>query len=140
MTSPALRTSAHKILAACLGLSTVFLLMASAEAVDARVRSACMGDYFAYCSQHDPDGSGVRRCVRTNGRKLSPACLNALIAAGELSKKQVRGARLPRGNLSGPHNVSASIRTRHDKAGEAARETGCPALGVHREAGRQAHE
>ena len=89
MTSPALRTSAHKILAACLGLSTVFLLMASAEAVDAHVRSACMGEYFAYCSQHDPDGSGVRRCMRTNGRKLSPACLNALIAAGEVSKKQV---------------------------------------------------
>ena len=90
MTPVALRTTGHKTLGACLGLGTVLLLMTSAEAVDSRVRSACMGDYFAYCSQHDPDGSGVRRCMRTNGRKLSPACLNALVAAGEVSKKQAR--------------------------------------------------
>jgi len=89
MTPRALRTTARKILGAGLGLSTVLLLMTSAEAVDSRVRSACTGDYFAYCSQHDPDGSGVRRCMRANGRKLSPACLNALVAAGEVSKKQV---------------------------------------------------
>ena len=89
MTLVAISSAARTILGACIGLGTVLLLMTSAEAVDSRVRAACMDDYFAYCSQHDPDCSGVRRCMRTNGRKLSPACLNALIAAGEVSKKQV---------------------------------------------------
>ena len=89
MTPEAIRSAARTILKACIGLGTVFLFMTSAEAVDSRVRDACMGDYFAYCSQHDPDGSGVRHCMRTNGRKLSPPCLNALVAAGEVSKKQV---------------------------------------------------
>ena len=45
------------------------------NAVDARVRSACTGDYLAYCSQHDPDGKGVRRCMRSNGHKLSSSLL-----------------------------------------------------------------
>jgi hypothetical protein len=89
MTLVAIRRAARQILGACIGLGTAILLMTNAEAVDSRVRAACMADYFAYCSQHDPDGSGVRRCMRINGRKLSPACLNALIAAGEVSKKQV---------------------------------------------------
>lgn len=89
MTSLALPVAGRKILGVCMGLGTILLMMASAEAVDSRVRSACMDDYFAYCSQHDPDGSGVRRCMRSNGRKLSSACLNALVAAGEVSKKQV---------------------------------------------------
>ena len=88
MPRPTLPTATRKLLAACLGLGTVLLLMTSAEAADSRVRSACMDDYFAYCSQHDPDGSGVRRCMRTNGRKLSATCLNALVAAGEVSKNR----------------------------------------------------
>ena len=32
---------------------------------------------------------GVRRCMRANGLKLSLGCVNALIAAGEVSKAQV---------------------------------------------------
>jgi hypothetical protein len=44
---------------------------------------------LAYCSQHDPDGRGVRQCMRANGLKLSTACVNALIAAGEVSKREV---------------------------------------------------
>ena len=88
MASVAISSAARTILGACIGLGTVLLLMTSAEAVDSRVRAACMDDYFAYCSQHDPDGSGIRRCMRTNGRKLSPPCLNALVAAGEVSKRR----------------------------------------------------
>jgi hypothetical protein len=60
-----------------------------AVAVDSRVRSACESDYLTYCSEHDPEGPGVRQCMRANGRKLSNACLNALVAAGEVSKKEI---------------------------------------------------
>ena len=51
MTPVAISAAARKILGACIGMGTVFLLMTSAEAVDSRVRSACMDDYFAYCSR-----------------------------------------------------------------------------------------
>jgi hypothetical protein len=51
-----------------------------------RVQMACANDYMAYCSQHDPDGPGVRQCMRANGLKLSKGCVSALIAAGEVSK------------------------------------------------------
>ena len=52
------------------------------------VRSACASDYLAYCSQHPTEGPGVRSCMRANGSRLS-ACVNALVAAGEVSKKEV---------------------------------------------------
>lgn len=90
MTPKTNHIAARLIAAACLGLGTLLVSMTDAGAVDARVRSACTGDYLTYCSQHDPDGSGVRRCMRTNGPKLSSRCLNALVAAGEVSKKEVR--------------------------------------------------
>jgi hypothetical protein len=80
---------ARTTLKAALGLGALVLLAAQAHAVSASVQSACASDYFAYCSQHDPDGPGVRRCMRANGLKLSMTCVNALIAAGEVSKAEV---------------------------------------------------
>jgi hypothetical protein len=90
MTPKANRIAVRMITGACLGLGALVLPMTAANAVDARVRSACTGDYLSYCSQHDPDGKDVRRCMRSNGPKLSSSCLNALVAAGEVSKKDVR--------------------------------------------------
>ncbi len=80
-----------------LAVGAMLLGVAEAGAVSARVTSACASDYFAYCSQHDPDGPGVRQCMRANGLKLSMGCVNALIAAGEVSKAEVaRRARAAR--------------------------------------------
>lgn len=72
-----------------LALAALGLVVTEAGAVSARVQSACAGDYFAYCSQHSPEGSGVRRCMRANGPKLSKSCVNALIDAGEVSRAEV---------------------------------------------------
>lgn len=80
---------ARTAIEAAVGVAALVLLVAEANAVSARVQSACASDYFAYCSQHDPDGPGVRRCMRANGLKLSMTCVNALIAAGEVSKAEV---------------------------------------------------
>jgi hypothetical protein len=70
-------------------LGSFILLAGNAGAVDGRVNSACASDYLSYCSQHDPDGPGTRRCMRANGLRLSQACVNALVAAGEVSKREV---------------------------------------------------
>lgn len=58
-------------------------------AANDRVTAACMNDYFTFCSEHDPEGKAVRRCMNRNGPRLSKPCLNALVAAGEVSKKEV---------------------------------------------------
>ena len=84
-TSAAARTATK----AALALGTLVLLGTAAGAVNDRVQSACASDYFAYCSQHDPDSPAVRQCMRANGLKLSPVCVSALVAAGEVSKSEV---------------------------------------------------
>ena len=50
---------------------------------------ACASDYYAHCSQHDPDSPGVRKCMRTVGKNLSQRCIGALVAAGEVPKSVV---------------------------------------------------
>jgi hypothetical protein len=60
-----------------------------AGAVSARVKMACAGDYFSYCSQHSPSSPGVRQCMRANGLRLSDRCIGALVAAGEVSASEV---------------------------------------------------
>ena len=72
-----------------LGLAALTMFATQAGAASARVQAACAGDYLAYCSQHPTEGPGVRQCMRVNGFKLSKSCVNALIAAGEVSKAEV---------------------------------------------------
>ncbi|MBX9924889.1 MAG: hypothetical protein K2Y05_00900 [Hyphomicrobiaceae bacterium] len=73
-----------------IAFATAFALLATPSlAVDARIASACAGDYLSLCSQHNPDSPGVRRCFKTNGSSLSSQCVNALVAAGEISKADV---------------------------------------------------
>ena len=84
-TSAAARTASKAVLA----LATLVVLATAAAAVDRRVERACANDYLTYCSQHDPDGPGVRQCMRANGLKLSAGCVSALVAAGEVSKSEI---------------------------------------------------
>jgi hypothetical protein len=60
-----------------------------ADAVSLRVKLACSIDYHALCSQYASDSPEVRQCMRAAGEKLSPRCLNALIAEGEVSEEEV---------------------------------------------------
>jgi hypothetical protein len=97
MTPDRTRITAGTLTRSALSLGILIVLMTEAGAGNARVNSACANDYLAYCSQHDPDGPGVRRCMRAAGRKLSTGCVNALIEAGEVSKQEVaRRARSSR--------------------------------------------
>ena len=89
MTRITTRIGARTTIKAALAVGALLLGVAEASAASARVTAACAGDYLAYCSQHDPDGPGVRQCMRANGLKLSKGCVNALISAGEVSKAEV---------------------------------------------------
>jgi hypothetical protein len=63
--------------------------VSEAEAVSLRVKLACVKDYRALCGQYASDSPEVRQCMRAAGEKLSSRCLNALIAAGEVSAEEV---------------------------------------------------
>src|SRR6185437_16750889 len=60
-----------------------------AGAVSLRVKLACSSDYHALCSQYASDSPQVRQCMRAAGEKLSARCLDALIAAGEVSEEEI---------------------------------------------------
>ncbi len=82
-------STTFRLVAAALALSTVAIHSNRASAASLAVQLACASDYYAYCSKHDPDGPGVRACMNANGNKLSNRCVNALVAAGEISKAEV---------------------------------------------------
>jgi hypothetical protein len=65
----------------------------SASAVSLRVKLACSKDYYTHCRQFASDSPEVRRCMRSAGERLSPRCLSALIAAGEVSETEVAARR-----------------------------------------------
>lgn len=75
-------------LAAAAGLAALALPAAQAFAFSDGVMNACADDYLSYCSTYDLDSPKVRQCMRSAGAKLSQTCVNALVASGEVSKKE----------------------------------------------------
>ena len=82
-------TPIRTILAAAITLGTLAASANVASATSLAVKMACASDYYANCSQHAPDSPGVRQCMRAVGTGLSKGCINALVAAGEVSKSVV---------------------------------------------------
>jgi hypothetical protein len=82
-------TKIQNILAAAVALGTLAVSAHEASATSLAVKMACASDYYAHCSKHSPDSPGVRQCMRSVGRNLSKGCINALVAAGEVSKSVV---------------------------------------------------
>jgi hypothetical protein len=72
-------------------LLTGILLVYSpaASAIGWKTQMNCASDYYAYCSNFAVGSTDVRRCMRSNGPRLSKACVEALIADGEISKSEV---------------------------------------------------
>ena len=81
-------TPISTILVAAVTLGSV-AAASQANATSLAVKMACASDYYAHCSQHDPDSPGVRKCMRAVGKNLSQRCLGALVAAGEVSKSAI---------------------------------------------------
>jgi hypothetical protein len=82
-------TTIRATLAAALALTVLATSANTASALSLGVKMACASDYYAHCSQHAVGSPGVRQCMRDVGTGLSKSCINALIAAGEVSKSVV---------------------------------------------------
>lgn len=87
------RNAFHAAFASTVALAGVTLMAGNASAVSLRVQMACASDYYANCSAHSPSSPQVRSCMRAVGNGLSKGCVNALIAAGEVSAAEVTRRR-----------------------------------------------
>ena len=71
----------------CLALSTG---VASAQHTYTKaVQKACAQDYKAHCGQYGVETNVLRLCMDRAGQRLTKTCVNALVAAGEVSKQEV---------------------------------------------------
>ena len=74
-----------------LTIATTALFATTAHAViTQRVKNACRSEYYAYCSAHAVPSAGLRSCMRGVQDQLSQGCLKELVAAGEVSKAEIR--------------------------------------------------
>ncbi len=76
------------LLAACV------LVLGSAGAANAdrygkALQKACAADYKEHCGEYGLKSSALRLCMDKAGQKLSRACVNALVRAGEVSQAEV---------------------------------------------------
>jgi hypothetical protein len=55
-----------------------------------RLKDACRAEYFAYCSAHALGTAALRACMTAVQDQLSQTCLKELVAAGEVSKEEIR--------------------------------------------------
>lgn len=57
------------------------------------VSADCRWDYHTYCSDYGIGSPLLNYCFRKNGAKLAKSCVNALVAAGDVSKTYVQARR-----------------------------------------------
>lgn len=76
-----------------LAIALAVVLPQQAEAVSEKVRKACRDDYFNHCNTFEVGSAELRQCMRKVGRKLTKPCVDALVDAGEISRKEVEERR-----------------------------------------------
>jgi hypothetical protein len=74
-------------------LATIFgfagAALAESVTVTPAVQKACEWDYNQFCNQYGIGSELLDMCFKQNGPKLSKACVDALIAAGDTSQEYV---------------------------------------------------
>ena len=53
------------------------------------VQRACSNDYKRHCGQYGIETEALRLCMDRAGQRLTKTCVDALVAAGEVSKQEV---------------------------------------------------
>lgn len=84
-------TLSATLMASTLLVSSAFVPgPAEARKVSDRVKVACSGDYSKFCQNYKVGGSKLRSCMRSNGKRLSRVCIEALVDAGEVPRRVLR--------------------------------------------------
>jgi hypothetical protein len=53
------------------------------------VQKFCAADYKKFCAEYGLESAALRSCMDRNGESLSPSCVKALVASGEVSQAEV---------------------------------------------------
>ncbi len=69
-------------------MTATTLAAREASAYSTTVKLACATDYFTHCSQYSLSSPSVNKCMNAVGPRLAPRCINALVAAGEVSRAE----------------------------------------------------
>jgi hypothetical protein len=72
----------------CLILLPALTPPVAAGGVTERERQDCRADYQRYCKIHPVGSDELRKCMSKSVRKLSNACVDALVDAGEMTRAQ----------------------------------------------------
>jgi hypothetical protein len=80
-------------LAAFTAISGLTYQAQSAPNITQAVSNECRSDYHNFCSEYGIGSPLLNYCFRNNGAKLSRGGVNALIAAGDVSKAYVQARR-----------------------------------------------
>jgi hypothetical protein len=77
-----------------LGFAGAALAESVTVTVTPAVQQDCQWDYHNFCSQYAIGSDLLDICFKKNGPKLSKACVDALIAAGDTSQEYVDQQKL----------------------------------------------
>ncbi len=80
------------MLLAAFGLAFGFTGSAHAEAqnITKAVQDACEWEYDKYCNQYGLGSELLNMCFKQNASNLTKACVDALVAAGDVSEEYVQ--------------------------------------------------
>jgi hypothetical protein len=83
---------------ALLRLAFLFVLLSAGSALAQHIYSdavqrACASDYKQHCREYGIETEALRLCMDRAGQKLTQACVDALVADGEISKQQVEARK-----------------------------------------------
>ena len=79
-----------------LTLALMPIFVTPALSLEAKVRLACTGDYFRYCSHTWPGSAASKQCFRDTGKSLSRKCRSAIRVSVEFRSEYL--ARVIRGS------------------------------------------
>jgi hypothetical protein len=89
----AFRAASRSVVFSIAIVAAALPMASNAFAVSLKVQIACAADYYAHCSAYSPTSTQVRSCMRAVGAALSKRCVDALVASGEVSSKEVAHRR-----------------------------------------------
>jgi len=82
------RTTAFVMLVCCV-CSAPSVSWAQAGAISKDMQTYCVNDYKKFCGDYGLQTNALNLCMKKAGPSLSPACVNALVAAGKVSQADV---------------------------------------------------
>ena len=89
MTRSRARLPAAFVLILCCVGSAPSAAFAQAGTITKGMQTYCANDYKRFCGDYGLQSSALNLCMKKAGPSLSPACVQALVAAGKVSQAEV---------------------------------------------------